>query len=371
MKYIEEYRNPATAHALAAEIARTVTRPWTIMEVCGGQTHAILRFGIDHLLPPSLRLIHGPGCPVCVTPAGLIDQAVTLTKRHEVILCSFGDMLRVPGHKQGDLLHAKAAGGDVRVVYSPLDALALACREPSREVVFFAIGFETTAPANAMAAHQALTRGVTNFSLLVSQVLVAPAMDFILRAPESQVQGFLAAGHAATVTGVEELEQLCIRHHVPVVVTGFEPVDLLNGILHCVRQLEEGRAELENAYSRAVRPAGNVSALDMTHRVFEVIDREWRGLGILPASGLGLRFEYSTLDAAKRFHLGQPLNGGDGECKGGQVMLGTLRPDQCPAFGVRCRPENPLGAPMVSSEGACAAYFRFRGPDGKSKTYQG
>ncbi len=360
MKFIDEYRKPAAAHAFAAELARTITRPWTLMEVCGGQTHAILRFGIDRLLPPLLRLIHGPGCPVCVTPAGLIDQAVALTQRPEVILCSFGDMLRVPG-RLGDLMHAKAAGGDVRVVYSPLDALALARREPKREVVFFAIGFETTAPANAMAAHQAMTGGVGNFSLLVSQVLVGPAMDFILRSPESEVQGFLAAGHAATVTGVRGLEQLCLDHQVPVVVTGFEPIDLLDGILRCVRQLEDGRAVLENAYGRAVRADGNAPALAMIHRVFEVIDREWRGLGILPASGLGLRAEYAMFDAAIRFDLGPPPMGGDEECQGGRVMLGTLRPDQCPAYGTRCRPEHPLGAPMVSNEGACAAYFRFRG----------
>lgn len=361
MKFIEEYRDPAAAHALAAELARVITRPWTLMEVCGGQTHAILRFGIDRLLPHQLRLIHGPGCPVCVTPAGLIDQAVELAKRPEVILCSFGDMLRVPG-RTGDLLHAKAAGGDVRVVYSPLDALALARREPNREVVFFAIGFETTAPANAMAAYQAKADGVGNFSLLVSQVLVGPAMDFILRSPGSEVQGFLAAGHAAAVTGVGELEELSKRHRVPVVVTGFEPVDLLDGILRCVRQLEEGRAEVENAYARAVRSNGNAAALTMTHSVFEVIDREWRGLGVLPASGLGLRAEYADFDAARRFHLGAPPSGGDEECEGGRVMLGTLRPDECPAFGTRCKPEHPLGAPMVSSEGACAAYFRFRGP---------
>jgi hydrogenase expression/formation protein HypD len=360
MKFMDEYRDPAAAHALAAELTRIITRPWTLMEVCGGQTHAILRYGIDRLLPPALRLIHGPGCPVCVTPAGLIDQAVALARRPEVILCSFGDMLRVPG-RQGDLLHAKAVGGDVRIVYSPLDAVALARREPAREVVFFAIGFETTAPANAMAAHQAKAGGVRNFSMLVSQVLVGPAMDFILRSPGSEVQGFLAAGHAAAVTGVEELQELSRRHQVPVVVTGFEPVDLLDGILRCVRQLEEGRAELENAYARAVRPAGNAPALAMTHQVFEVIDREWRGLGVLPASGLGLRVAYAEFDAARRFKLGPAPTGGDEECLGGRVMLGTLRPDQCPAFGNRCRPEHPLGAPMVSSEGACAAYFRFRG----------
>ncbi len=360
MKFMDEYRDPAAAHALAAELTRIITRPWTLMEVCGGQTHAILRYGIDRLLPPALRLIHGPGCPVCVTPAGLIDQAVALARRPEVILCSFGDMLRVPG-RQGDLLHAKAVGGDVRIVYSPLDAVALARREPAREVVFFAIGFETTAPANAMAAHQAKAGGVRNFSMLVSQVLVGPAMDFILRSPGSEVQGFLAAGHAAAVTGVEELQELSRRHQVPVVVTGFEPVDLLDGILCCVRQLEEGRAELENAYARAVRPAGNAPALAMTHQVFEVIDREWRGLGVLPASGLGLRVAYAEFDAARRFKLGPAPTGGDEECLGGRVMLGTLRPDQCPAFGNRCRPEHPLGAPMVSSEGACAAYFRCRG----------
>jgi hydrogenase expression/formation protein HypD len=362
MKFMDEYRDPAAAHALAAELTRIITRSWTLMEVCGGQTHAILRYGIDRLLPPALRLIHGPGCPVCVTPAGLIDQAVALVRRSEVILCSFGDMLRVPG-RQGDLLHAKAAGGDVRVVYSPLDALALARREPTREVVFFAIGFETTAPANAMAAHQAKAGGVRNFSMLVSQVLVGPAMDFILRSPGSEVQGFLAAGHAAAVTGIEELQDLSRRHQVPVVVTGFEPVDLLDGILRCVRQLEEGRFELENAYARAVRPEGNAPALEMTHRVFEVIDREWRGLGVLPASGLGLRADYAEFDAAHRFNLGPAPIGGDEECLGGQVMLGAIRPDQCPAFGNRCRPEHPLGAPMVSSEGACAAYFRFRSPN--------
>jgi hydrogenase expression/formation protein HypD len=329
------------------------------MEVCGGQTHAILRFGIDRLLPPQLRLIHGPGCPVCVTPAGMIDQAVELAARPGVTICSFGDMLRVPGQR-GDLLHAKAAGGDVRVVYSPLDALALARKEPSREVVFFAIGFETTAPANAMAVWQAKSATVRNFSLLVSQVLVAPAMDFVLRSPGSQVQGFLAAGHAAAVTGVDELQALCTRHRVPVVVTGFEPVDLLDGILRCVKQLEAGRAELENAYARAVRATGNLHAMDMTRRVFQVIDREWRGLGVLPASGLGLRDEFAEFDAARRFCLGEPTTSDDGECHGGEVMLGTLRPDQCPAFGTRCTPERPLGAPMVSSEGACAAYFRFR-----------
>jgi len=289
----------------------------------------------------------------------LIDQAVDLALRPEVILCSFGDMLRVPGRKS-DLMHAKAAGGDVRIVYSPLDALALARREPTREVVFFAIGFETTAPANAMAAHQAMTGGVKNFSLLVSQVLVGPAMDFILRSPGSQVQGFLGAGHAAAVTGVEELESLCQRHRVPIVVTGFEPVDLLDGILRCVRQLEEGRAELENAYARAVRSEGNTPALTMTRMVFEVIDREWRGLGVLPASGLGLREDYADFDAARRFDLTPPPTDLDEECMGGQVMLGTLRPDGCPAFGSRCKPEHPLGAPMVSSEGACSAYFRFR-----------
>ena len=359
MKFMDEYRDPQAAHALATELSRTITRPWTLMEVCGGQTHAILRFGIDRLLPPQLRLIHGPGCPVCVTPAGMIDQAVELAARPGVTICSFGDMLRVPGQR-GDLLHAKAAGGDVRVVYSPLDALALARKEPSREVVFFAIGFETTAPANAMAVWQAKAAGVRNFSLLVSQVLVAPAMDFVLRSPGSQVQGFLAAGHAAAVTGVDELQALCTRHRVPVVVTGFEPVDLLDGILRCVRQLESGRAELENAYARAVRATGNLHAMDMTRRVFQVIDREWRGLGVLPASGLGLREEFAEFDAALRFRLGESTASDTGECRGGEVMLGTLRPDQCPAFGTRCTPERPLGAPMVSSEGACAAYYRFR-----------
>lgn len=361
MKFIQEYRDPSAVHTLAAELSRIITRPWTIMEVCGGQTHAILRFGIDQLLPPQLRLIHGPGCPVCVTPAAFIDHAIELASLPEVVICSFGDMLRVPG-RSGSLLRAKAAGGDVRVVYSPLDALAIARREPHRQVVFFAIGFETTAPANAMAAYQAAITGVENFSLLVSQVLVGPAMHFILQSPESEVDAFLAAGHAAAVTGVAEIEEISRFHHIPVVVTGFEPVDLMDGILRCVRQLENGTHFLENAYSRAVRPEGNLPAMEMTSRIFEVIDREWRGLGVIPVSGLGLRPEFAALDAVKRFSLKPNDNIAQDEvCLGGQVMLGTLRPDQCPAFGTQCRPEHPLGAPMVSSEGACAAYFLFRG----------
>ena len=358
MKFIEEYRNPAAAHALAAEISRTVTQPWTLMEVCGGQTHAILRFGIDRLLPPSLRLIHGPGCPVCVTPAGLIDQAVALTQRPEVILCSFGDMLRVPG-RSGDLLHAKAAGGDVRVVYSPLDALALAQREPTREVVFFAIGFETTAPANAMAAHQAKAGNVRNFSLLVSQVLVGPAMDFILRSPGSLVQGFLAAGHATAVTGVGELHDLCRHHRIPIVVTGFEPVDLLDGILRCVRQLEAGRAEVENAYARVVSEKGNLEAQRLLAEVFEVTDRTWRGIGTIPSSGWQLTPAYQAFDAVQRFNVGTIQTHESPLCRSGEVLQGLIKPNQCPAFGKQCTPRSPLGATMVSSEGACAAYYLY------------
>jgi hydrogenase expression/formation protein HypD len=359
MKFIDEYRDAAAAHQLAAAIAQRVTRPWTIMEICGGQTHSIVRFGLDELLPRTVTLAHGPGCPVCVTPAGLIDAAVALALRGDVTLCSFGDMLRVPGSGP-DLLTARARGGDVRTVYSPLDAVALAARKRDREVVFFAVGFETTAPANALAVRQAQRLGLRNFSLLVSHVLVPPAIEAILGAPDNRVQGFLAAGHVCTVMGTTEYEPLARRFSVPMIVTGFEPVDILRGVLRCIEQLEAGRAEVENAYARAVRREGNVHAQRLMHEVFTVVDRSWRGLGPIPRSGLALRPELAEFDAARKFALGPPAAVDSTECSAGAVLRGAMKPPECAAFGSRCTPEHPLGAPMVSSEGACAAYFRYR-----------
>jgi hydrogenase expression/formation protein HypD len=359
MKYVDEYRDAAAAARLARRIERETTRPWTLMEVCGGQTHAIVKFGIDELLPPQITLVHGPGCPVCVTPVELIDKAVAIASRPGVVLCSFGDMLRVPGTRQ-DLLAVKAAGGDVRMVYSPLDAVRLAAAESGREVVFFAVGFETTAPTTAMAAYQARRQGLRNFSLLVSHVLVPPAIEAILSAPDSQVQGFLAAGHVCTVMGYEEYEPLAAKYRVPIVVTGFEPVDILEGVLHCVRQLENGRAEVENQYARAVTRAGNRRAQELMAKVYRVVDRTWRGLGVIPRSGLGLSERYADLDAERRFAVGGPAVEEPSECIAGLVLQGAKKPHECPAFGTRCTPERPLGAPMVSSEGACAAYYRYR-----------
>lgn len=355
-----DYRDPATVRRLVAAIAGTVTRPWTLMEICGGQTHAILRAGIDRLLPPEVTLVHGPGCPVCVTPVGIIDQAIALAGRPDVTLCSFGDMLRVPG-SGSDLLGARAVGGDVRVVYSPLDAVAIAGREPGREVVFFAVGFETTAPAAAAAVRQAQALGLPNFSLLCAQVRVPPAMAAILAAPDCRIQGFLAAGHVCTVMGLAEYAPLVTRYGAPIVVTGFEPVDILTGVLHCLRQLESGQAQLGNAYARAVHPQGNPAAQALVGGVFEFVARRWRGLGELPESGLGLRPGYATFDAVGRFGLVDTPTPDSGECLAGEVLQGRLRPDRCPAFGSRCTPQRPLGAPMVSSEGACAAYYRYRG----------
>jgi hydrogenase expression/formation protein HypD len=359
MKYVDEYRAAAAAAALATAIDRAATRPWTIMEVCGGQTHSIVKYGLDELLPERITLVHGPGCPVCVTPVELIDRAVALAGFPGVTLCSFGDMLRVPGTR-GDLLAAKAAGGDVRVVYSPLDAVALAAANPARHVVFFAVGFETTAPATAMAAFQARRRGLTNFSLLVSHVLVPPAMEAILSAPANRVQGFLAAGHVCTVMGCAEYEPLAATYRVPIVVTGFEPVDILRGVLACVRQLEDGRAAVENEYARVVAADGNLPAQGMLREVFEVVDRRWRGLGTIPRSGLGLTAGYAAFDAARRFPLATVTADEPAECIAGLVLQGAKKPPECPAFGTRCTPERPLGAPMVSSEGACAAYHRYR-----------
>lgn len=361
MKYIDEYRDAEAAKRYAEAIARITTRPWTLMELCGGQTHAIVKFGVDTLLPPEIRLVHGPGCPVCVTPIELIDKAIAIAERPEVIFCSFGDMLRVPG-TQRDLLSVKAAGGDVRIVYSPLDALKIARAHPDRQVVFFAVGFETTAPANAMAVEQARRQNITNFSVLVSHVLVPPAMEAILGAPDNQVQGFLAAGHVCTVMGYTEYEPLAKRYRVPIVVTGFEPLDILQGVLMCVQQLEEGRTEVENQYSRSVRREGNELARQLVAQVFRIVPRTWRGVGPIPQSGLGLAEGYESFDAEQRFGVAAYTAEEPTECISGLIMRGVKRPFECPAFGTRCVPEHPLGAPMVSSEGACAAYYRYR-PD--------
>ena len=359
MKFIEEYRDAHAARRLAASLARLITRPWTIMEICGGQTHAIVKFGIDELLPPALTLVHGPGCPVCVTPLEIVDKAIEIAARPGVIFCSFGDMLRVPGSSR-DLLAAKAAGGDVRIVYSPLDAVKLARQHPDREVVFLAVGFETTAPANAMAAHQAHRLGLRNFSLLVSHVLVPPAMEAILSSPTNRVQGFLAAGHVCTVMGFTEYEPLAAKYRVPMVVTGFEPLDILQGIQLCVAQLESGRAEVENPYARSVRREGNRPAQTLMAEVFRVVDRKWRGIGEIPRSGLGFTDAYASYDAERRFGVADYRVEESGECMSGQILQGVKKPHECPAFGTRCTPDHPLGATMVSGEGACAAYYRYR-----------
>ncbi len=358
MKFIDEYRDAEAVAQLAQAIRRLVRRPWTIMEICGGQTHTILKSGLEDLLPPEITLVHGPGCPVCVTPAGLIDKAVAIAARPEVIFCSFGDMLRVPG-SGGSLFEAKAAGADVRVVYSPLDALKLARANRERQVVFFAVGFETTAPANAMAVWQAEREGLENFSVLVAHVLVPPAIEAILSSPGCRVQAFLAPGHVCTVMGYEEYEALAARYRVPIVVTGFEPVDLLEGVHMAAAQLESGRAEVENQYSRSVRREGNQPAQQRVAEVFEVSHREWRGIGEIPASGLRLRERYRRFDAEERFAAAPRRAVEAPECIAGQVLQGLRKPPDCPAFGTRCTPEMPLGAPMVSSEGACAAYYLY------------
>ena len=359
MKHIDEYRDGNAARAYAEAIGRITTRPWTIMEVCGGQTHSIVKFGIDELLPRSVTLVHGPGCPVCVTPLELIEKAISIASIPGVLFCSFGDMLRVPGVSR-DLLSVKAAGGDVRIVYSPLDALRLAVEQPGREVVFFAVGFEPTAPAVAMAAHQAVRQDVRNFSLLVSHVLVPPAMETVLSSPGNRVQGFLAAGHVCAVMGTAEYEPIASRYHVPIVVTGFEPVDILQGIHMCLRQLEQGRAEVENQYARSVRPEGNPAAQKLIREVFQVVPRKWRGIGEIARSGLGLREAYASLDAETRFGVAGHTTEEPPECRSGLVLQGLLKPHECPEFGARCTPEHPLGATMVSSEGACAAYYHYR-----------
>jgi hydrogenase expression/formation protein HypD len=359
MKFRDEYREGSTARRLADAIARATTKPWILMEICGGQTHAILRYGIDRLLPPGLELVHGPGCPVCVTPVDYIDKAIEIASRPEVIFCSFGDMLRVPG-SAGDLFGAKSRGADIRVVYSPLDALAIARAEPSRQLVFFAVGFETTAPANALAVYRAKQEHVANFSMLVSHVLVPPAIHTILAAPTNRIEGFLAAGHVCTVMGYEAYEPIAKRYRVPIVVTGFEPLDILEGIHMCVRQLEAGRAEVENQYRRAVRRDGNRPALQMIAEVFRVVPRRWRGVGAIADSGFALSQVYADFDAEMRFGAVIPKDDAASECISGQVLRGERKPPECPAFGTRCTPERPLGVTMVSSEGACAAYHRYR-----------
>jgi len=359
MKYLDEYRDARAARQLAAEIGRLTSRPWTLMEICGGQTHAIVKFGLDELLPAQLSLIHGPGCPVCVTPLELIEQAIQIASRQNVIFCSFGDMLRVPG-RTIDLLSAKAAGADVRVVYNPLEAVKLAEQNPTRDVVFFGVGFETTAPATAMAVYQAAQKKLRNFSLLVSHVLVPPAIEAILSSPECRVKGFLAAGHVCTVMGFEEYIAIAACYRVPIVVTGFEALDILQGILMCVQQLESGRAQVENQYSRSVRREGNLVAQGLIREVFEVSSRKWRGIGEIALSGLKLRKAYSEFDAAAKFGTQGLTVAEPADCLSGLVLQGQIKPHQCAAFAKQCTPEHPLGAPMVSTEGACAAYFRYR-----------
>jgi hydrogenase expression/formation protein HypD len=358
MRYIDEYRTEAAARNYATRIREITTRPWTIMEICGGQTHTIVKFGVEELLPREITLVHGPGCPVCVTPLEIIDKAIIIASKPDVIFTSFGDMLRVPGSTK-DLLTVKSEGGDVRMVYSPLDALKMAQQNPSKQVVFFAVGFETTAPANAMSVWQARKLGVENFSILCSHVLVPPAMEALLSSPNNLVQGFLAAGHVCTVMGYEEYIPLAEKYRVPIVVTGFEPVDILQGIYMTVKQLEEGRIAVENQYARSVRREGNIPAKQLMSEVFTVTDRKWRGIGNIPMSGYRLMDEFAAYDAEKIFQVEEIRADESPLCIAGLVLQGLKRPHECPAFAKQCTPEHPLGAPMVSSEGACAAYYHF------------
>ncbi|MDE1920603.1 MAG: hydrogenase formation protein HypD [Candidatus Omnitrophica bacterium] len=359
MKYLDEYRDPKLAEQLSRQIHKITTRPWVIMEVCGGQTHAIVKFGIETFLPKKIELVHGPGCPVCVTPLEMIDRALAVAAQKNVIFCSFGDMLRVPGSKT-DLLSVKARGSDVRIVYSPLDAVKIAVENPDKEIVFFAVGFETTAPANAMAVYQAKQQGIRNFSLLVSHVLVPPAMEAILSSKTNRVQGFLAAGHVCTVMGYTEYPPIAAKYKAPIVVTGFEPLDILQGIAMCVQQLEEGRHEVENQYARCVNQEGNRHAQELISKIFCVIPRKWRGIGEIPHSGLGLSPEFKDYDAEIKFKVGDLNTQESPHCISGLVLQGVKKPYECPAFGLKCTPEHPLGATMVSSEGACAAYYRYK-----------
>ncbi|HET9439562.1 MAG TPA: hydrogenase formation protein HypD [Longimicrobiales bacterium] len=359
MKYVDEYRDLEAAQQLLAAIKSKVTRSWTLMEVCGGQTHTLVKFGIDEMLPKEIELVHGPGCPVCVTPLEMIDRAIEIARRPDVIFTSFGDMLRVPG-SDVDLLRVKAEGGDVRIVYSPLDAVKLAEQHPDKQVVFFAVGFETTAPANAMAVYQAHVKGLTNFSILTSHVLVPPAMEAILAAPDNRVQGFLAAGHVCAVMGYWEYGPIAEKYQVPIVVTGFEPIDLLQGILMTVEMLEAGRVGVENQYARAVQYKGNQPAQKLVNQVFQVSDRQWRGIGQIPMSGLALGAKYAAFDASTRFGVDTITVEEPSDCIAGDVMRGIKKPFECPLFGKQCKPEAPAGAPMVSTEGACAAYYHYR-----------
>ena len=359
MKYLDEFRNPVAAKAMVEQIRRTATRPWTIMEVCGGQTHSIIRNGIDQLLDGAVEFIHGPGCPVCVTPLEMIDRALEIAARDDVIFCSFGDMLRVPGSTQ-DLFSVRARGGDVRIVYSPLDATRIAADNPDKQVVFFGVGFETTAPANAMSVLHAQRLGLTNFSMLVSHVLVPPAIEAILSSPANRVQAFLAAGHVCTVMGMGEYGPLVEKYGVPIVVTGFEPLDLLEGVRQVVELLEAGTPELRNAYPRAVTAAGNTVAQQALADVFTVTDRQWRGIGMIPKSGWTLSPHYAEFDAERKFGVGDLTVLESDQCHAGEVLQGLIKPNECPAFGRACTPRTPLGATMVSSEGACAAYYQFR-----------
>jgi hydrogenase expression/formation protein HypD len=358
VKYLDEYRDQRVAQKIVDEIKKTITRPWVLMEVCGGQTHSIVKYGLDCLLPEQVELVHGPGCPVCVTSLEMIDRAHAIARMPDVIFCSFGDMLRVPG-SDSDLFKIKSEGGDVRVVYSPLDSLKIARANPDKRVVFFAIGFETTAPANAMSVWQAREQGIRNFSVLVSHVLVPPAMRGILDSPNNRVQAFLGPGHVCAIAGWTEYEPIVERYRVPIVIAGFEPIDILQGVLMCVRQLEQGRAELENGYARAVQREGNPSAQSMIERVFEIRDRAWRGLGVIPQSGFGLSEEFRDYDAeliydVENIHAVEPA-----VCMSGEILKGLKKPLDCPAFGKQCSPERPLGATMVSAEGACAAYYSY------------
>jgi hydrogenase expression/formation protein HypD len=364
VKHLDEYRDGALARKILDEIRRTVTRPWVLMEVCGGQTHSIVRYGLDRLLPEEIELAHGPGCPVCVTPLETIDRAHAIARRPEVIFCSFGDMLRVPGSQTGagaavDLFQVRAGGGDVRVVYSPMDCLAIARANPAKKVVFFAIGFETTAPGNAMAVAQARAQGIGNFSVLAAHVRVPPAVEAILQSPGNRVQAFLGPGHVCAVMGIDEYQPIATKYRVPIVVTGFEPVDLLEGVRLAVRQLEAGRAEVENGYARAVAIDGNPAARRMVDLVFEVSDRSWRGVGPILASGLRVREEFAAFDAERIFDVGEIRAAESPLCVAGAILKGACKPPECPAFGRECTPQTPLGALMVSSEGACAAYYNY------------
>ncbi len=358
MRYVDEFRDSKIAHNLLDEIKRITTQHWVIMEICGGQTHSIMQNGIDQLLPDQIELVHGPGCPVCVTSLELVDKALAIASNPNVIFCSFGDMLRVPGSSK-DLFSIRAEGGNVKVVYSPMDAVKIAQANPDKEVVFFAIGFETTAPANAMSVIQAKALGLKNYSILVSQVTVPPAMHAILSSPQNRVQGFLAAGHVCSVMGFWEYPSISQQYKIPIVVTGFEPIDLLNGILMTVRQLEKGTYNVENAYTRVVSFEGNKPAQSIINKTFEVCDRNWRGIGMIPASGWRLKPEFSDFDAEEKFHVDQIHTHESELCIAGQILQGRKKPFECPAFGIQCSPENPLGATMVSSEGACAAYYRY------------